>query len=213
MSPVRFYSIDYFAKPQYLPLKKIVAHYMQSFSKLSSSPTARDIEHVFNALFAHSMNTVLIGGAVEPYYRVPDVADSRYRIYYREDYVSSSLHELAHWLVAGPDRRQIDDWGYWYAPDGRDAEQQAAFEQVEVKPQALEWLLHIACGLRFRVSLDNLSEHAGSGTAFKNRVYEQALANAANGVNDRVRKLYDALSAHFGAPPFSAARFRRADLD
>ncbi len=34
----------------------------------------------------------------------------------------------------------LPDLGYWYAPDGRIEEQQALFEQVEIKPQAIEWL-------------------------------------------------------------------------
>lgn len=213
MSPVRFYSIDSRVKPQYLPLKKNIDHYMQSLLAISSLPAARDIERVFNTVFAGSMNTVLIGGAAEPYYRPADSEDTRHRIFYREDFVSSSLHEIAHWLVAGAERRLLPDWGYWYAPDGRDAEQQSIFEQVEVKPQALEWLLHIACGLRFQVSLDNLGEHAGSGKVFKDRVYEQVSTNIRTGVNARTHQLYDALSAAFGGPSFSSVQLSRRDLD
>ena len=40
----------------------------------------------------------------------------------------------------------------WYAPDGRTKEQQALFEQVEIKPQAIEWMFSKAFGRRFRVS-------------------------------------------------------------
>ncbi len=42
--------------------------------------------------------------------------------------------------------------GYWYAPDGHTQEQQALFEQVEIKPQAIEWLFAQAFGRKFRVS-------------------------------------------------------------
>ena len=213
MSPVRFYSIDYFAKPQYLPLKKNIEHYMQSLSTNSSMPAACDIERVFNAVFAGNMNTVLMGGAPEPCYRPADHEDPRHRIFYREDFVSSSLHEIAHWLVAGPERRLLQDWGYWYAPDGRNVAQQREFERLEVKPQALEWLLHIACGLRFRASLDNLGEDAGNGDAFKDQVYQQACNNLRQGVNARARQLYDALRAAYGGPALSAVCFSRADLD
>lgn len=177
------------------------------------TPVARDIERVFNSVFAGSMNTVLVGGAAEPFYRPADGEDPRHRIFYREDFVSSSLHEVAHWLVAGPERRLLPDWGYWYAPDGRDTEQQGMFEQVEVKPQALEWLLHIACGLRFRVSLDNLGEHAGSGEEFKDSVYEQTNTNIHNGVNSRTQQLYEALRAAFGGPLLSSVCLSRRDLD
>lgn len=213
MSPARFYSIDSRAKPQYLPLKKNIDHYMQPLLAISSLPTARDIERVFNAEFTDSMKTVLTGGASEPYYQPAGDKDPYHRVFYREDFVSSSLHEIAHWLVAGPERRLLPDWGYWYAPDGRDADQQSAFERVEVKPQALEWLLHIACGLQFRVSLDNLGEHAGSGEVFKDRVYEQMNTNIRNGVNSRTQQLYDALRAAFGGPLLSSVRLSRRDLD
>lgn len=54
---------------------------------------------------------------------------------------NSALHEISHWTIAGKERRLLADLGYWYAPDGRTREQQALFEQVEVKPQAIEWLL------------------------------------------------------------------------
>ncbi len=42
--------------------------------------------------------------------------------------------------------------GYWYAPMV-DSEQQALFEQVEIKPEAIEWMFAKAFGLKFRVSL------------------------------------------------------------
>ena len=111
---------------------------MQPFPADSRRPGAGEIERVFNAAVGTQYRTVLCGGAAEPFYQPATVEDPVHRIHYREDFVSSSLHELAHWLVAGPERRLLPDWGYWYAPDGRDAEQQHRFEQVEVKPQALE---------------------------------------------------------------------------
>ena len=45
-----------------------------------------------------------------------------------------------HWCLAGTRRRQRVDYGYWYAPEGRDEAQQAAFFAVEAAPQALESL-------------------------------------------------------------------------
>jgi elongation factor P hydroxylase len=99
------------------------------------------------------------------------------------------------------------------AGTGRNVAQQREFERLEVKPQALEWLLHIACGLRFRVSLDNLGEDAGNGNAFKDQVYQQACNNLRQGVNARARQLYDALRAAYGGPALSAVCFSRADLD
>lgn len=186
---------------------------MLSFSQNSSPPTAADIERVFNAVFTERWNTVLLGGAAEPFYRPADAEDARHRIFYRENFVSSSLHEVAHWMVAGEARRLLPDWGYWYAPDGRDAAQQQVFEQVEVKPQALEWLLHAACGLRFRVSLDNLSEGAGDGAIFKDRVYAQACQYLREGVHQRMQIFYDALVENFGGKPLATLSLSRKLLD
>ncbi|HQQ62041.1 MAG TPA: elongation factor P hydroxylase [Pseudomonadales bacterium] len=179
-----------------------------------ATPCGMDIERVFNAVFVDSHNTILIGGAAEPYYQPADVSAPQHRIYYREDFVSSSLHEIAHWLVAGPERRLLPDWGYWYAPDGRDAAQQQQFERLEVKPQALEWLLHISCGLPFRVSLDNLGEHAGDGATFKDKVYAQLQQYLQQGVNDRCATLCNAFAAAFGSDwQLNAWQVSRSELD
>lgn len=200
MSPVCDYSIYSRNKPQYLQRKNLFSPYMQSISANSSLPVAGDIERVFNATFGTSLGTVLLGGAPEPFYCPADANDARHRIFYREDFVSSSLHEIAHWLVAGPERRLLPDWGYWYAPDGRNAQQQRVFERVEVKPQALEWLLHLACRLPFRVSLDNLGADAGDGRDFKDNVYQQACLYQRDGVNARAQQLYAAFALAFGGP-------------
>ncbi len=53
-------------------------------------------------------------------------------------FYASALHEIAHWCIAGENRCQQVDYGYWYEPNGRSEERQFEFEKVEVKPQALE---------------------------------------------------------------------------
>jgi elongation factor P hydroxylase len=63
---------------------------MLSFSQ-TSSPTSAVVERVFNALFAERLNTVLIGGAAEPFYRPADDEDARHRIFYREDFAVQQL--------------------------------------------------------------------------------------------------------------------------
>lgn len=104
---------------------------------------SRRLEAAFAACFARDYNTRLLGGADEPVY-IPAGEDwaagatAYHRLYYREDYFASALHEVAHWCIAGRERRLRRDFGYWYAPDGRDAARQAAFQRVEVAPQALE---------------------------------------------------------------------------
>lgn len=116
----------------------------------------QDLIQIFNGCFAGTYNTRLIRGEDEPIY-LPASADCDYhQVVFAHDFFASGLHEIAHWLVAGEKRRQQEDYGYWYVPDGRNVQQQQAFEQVEVKPQAVEWILSVAAGHRFRVSLDNL---------------------------------------------------------
>ena len=87
------------------------------------------------------------------------------------------MHELSHFFIAGEQRRQLSDFGYWYAPDGRTAAQQQAFERVEIKPQALECLFSLACGRDFQVSQDNLfADFDTSTSTFAHDVYQQAKA-------------------------------------
>lgn len=141
---------------------------------LGSHACAR-LEALFFETFTQEFHTLLKGGAEEPFYQAAN-AGAPAIIHYRHDFVASALHEIAHWCLAGAARRQQDDYGYWYAADGRDLAQQQLFEQVEVKPQALELLFSRACGLPFRVSVDNLAlpEHDASNFAFK--VEQQAMA-------------------------------------
>ncbi|WP_238326229.1 elongation factor P hydroxylase [Marinomonas sp. S3726] len=114
------------------------------------------VQAIFNETFQEGFNTVLEGGFDEPLY-LPAASNSPAKVLFRDDYVSSALHEISHWVVAGESRRLLEDYGYWYETDGRDLAQQKKFEQVEVKPQSIELLLHFAAGLKFRVSVDNLA--------------------------------------------------------
>ena len=116
---------------------------------------AHQLTRLFNREFAVSDETELIGGAAEPYYQ-PGAPN---RVYFRADYVRSALHEVGHWCVAGERRRQLPDYGYWYSPDGRDAEQQQAFFVVEARPQAIERYFCEAAGIPFSPSVDNVGAH------------------------------------------------------
>jgi len=121
-----------------------------------------------------------------------------HRICYTRDYFRSALHEIAHWCVAGPTRRQQEDYGYWYAPDGRNAEQQAQVTRVEVYPQALEALFCAACGHPFRVSLDNLNGEAGEEGAFALKVREKAQDLLKSGLPDRSQRWCQVLMEYYG---------------
>ena len=70
----------------------------------------------------------------------------------------------------------MEDFGYWYNPDGRTTTDQSKFELAEVKPQALEWMFSVACGKLFHVSADNLTSDASvaNDKQFKLAVVDQA---------------------------------------
>ena len=60
--------------------------------------------------------------------------------------------------------------------DGRDAQTQSQFEDVEVKPQALDWLFCVAAGYPFNVSCDNLEgDFEPDRMVFQRRVHAQVM--------------------------------------
>lgn len=155
------------------------------------------LEQLFRDCFLGDYRTVLLGGAEEPLYQPAPAAGELHRIYYRKDYPASALHEVAHWCIAGAARRTHLDYGYWYAPDGRDAHQQRAFEQVEVKPQALEWHFARACNRDFRLSADNLEGESVCLNGFAAAVREQARRYCSDGLPPRAALFRDRLAARF----------------
>ena len=151
------------------------------------------IERLFAACFREQYATVLVGGGDEPVY-VP--GRELHRIVYRHDYVQSAFHEVAHWCIAGPARRRLPDYGYWYAPDGRSVEQQALFERVEVAPQAMEWIFSEAWGSRFELSADNLGGGCGPSPAFAAAVANKRSRYLERGLPRRAALFAAALAAH-----------------
>jgi elongation factor P hydroxylase len=130
-------------------------------------------------------NTRILGGFDEPFYRAP-VDDAPAEIRFTRNYERSALHELAHWCVAGSARRLQDDYGYWYAPDGRNGVQQQLFFQVEIKPQAIEKHFCTALGVPFAVSIDNLDNPHVQGLAdFRRKVDAQFDAYTLTGLPAR----------------------------
>ena len=107
---------------------------------------------IFNSGVGQRYGTVMHGGRDEPLF-LPR-CDSLDEIYFRNNFASSALHEIAHWCIAGAERRKVIDYGYWYK-ENRTEEEQLQFESLEIRPQALEWIFSEAAGIRFRVSLDN----------------------------------------------------------
>lgn len=153
-----------------------------------------DLIALFTHCFQAEFNTALISGEGEPEYLPADGQDCSNRVIFAHGHYASALHEVSHWCIAGPARRQQVDYGYWYCPDGRNAQEQTLFQQVEVKPQALEWHFARAAGSPFHLSLDNLDgDSAGGYTDFRAAVWQQAQVYLAEGLPARAQRFQQAL--------------------
>ncbi len=171
---------------------------MRKSSHASNHKSINLIEDAFSKCFLEEYKTILEGGAKEPLY-VPDEAGKGVnKLYYREDYLSSALHEVAHWCLAGDARRKSIDFGYWYVPEGRSATQQAKFQSVEARPQALEWLFSLACDCHFQLSLDN---HLDLGIRDKYKfacsVAQEARTFILEGLPNRAKSFFMELTRSF----------------
>jgi elongation factor P hydroxylase len=169
-----------------------------------------DLITLFNGLFRKTYGTLLVKGKHEPEYLPANGADNPAQVIFAHGYYASALHEISHWCIAGERRRALHDYGYWYCPDGRTNEQQRAFEQVEIKPQALEWLFSVAAGSRFHISVDNLS---GSGAAdssgFRQKVRRQAADYLAGNFPERAGIFFNALKHFYGTGAGFAEAWRQ----
>jgi len=160
---------------------------------------AHELVTLFNQHFKESYQTLLVRGEDEPVYLPQSEGEPYHRIVFAHGYFASALHEIAHWTVAGKRRRALTDFGYWYQPDGRSLERQRQFEQMEVKPQALEWIYSVCCGFPFRFSADNLDGETGDMAPFQQKVHGQVLTWLDQGLpNRRARMWAKALASHFG---------------
>ncbi|WP_194755915.1 elongation factor P hydroxylase [Aliidiomarina indica] len=171
-------------------------------SKSSQQQQRMQADHVirlFNKCFLESEHTVLVRGEGEPIYQPASNRSQYHQVVFAHGFVRSALHEIAHWTLAGRVRRQLLDYGYWYAPDGRTAEQQARFEQVEVSPQAIEWLLSLAAGVSFEVSVDNLAGgEVTDRVKFTRAIVARATERMRDGLPPRAERFMQALCAERG---------------
>ncbi|MBR9906436.1 MAG: elongation factor P hydroxylase [Gammaproteobacteria bacterium] len=163
-----------------------------------------DLITLFARCFYDEFNTRLVCGDDEPYYQPAISEQDHHRIVFAHGFFASALHEIAHWCIAGERRRQLFDYGYWYEPDGRTAQQQAEFERVEHNPQALEWLFSLCAGVPFQVSVDNLGGIEVNRQAFTKAVQKQLAAYIINGIPPRAETFARAL-AEFYHQPWPAA--------
>lgn len=166
-----------------------------------------DLIMLFNDLFREKHRTILVKGSDEPEYLPASEPDGLARVVFAHGFFASALHEIAHWCLAGAHRRTLHDYGYWYCPDGRTLEQQQAFESVEIKPQAIEWLFSLAAGSRFHISVDNL---AGNGAAndqtFRANVLKQAKHYLEHGLPERAQAFFETLKDFYK----TSARFMQS---
>ena len=156
-----------------------------------------DLVRLFDRVFSESENTRLIRGEGEPVYLPASSKCHYHQVVFAHGYFSSALHEISHWCVAGPERRKLEDFGYWYKPDGRTTEEQALFEQVEVVPQAFEWILSVAAGFAFRISADNLSGQARDNTEFITKVHKEVQRRLVIGLPKRLGEFVAVLQGYY----------------
>lgn len=178
----------------------------QNIKRNTQHNTEQNIEHkiedlikLFSDTFFLQYNTRLIKGNDEPIYLPASDECGYHQIVFAHGYFSSGLHEVAHWCIAGKERRLQEDFGYWYEPDGRNKQQQQLFERAEVKPQAIEWAFCVAAGIKFNVSADNLNGYETDTDAFKHKVKEQVAFYITNGFPPRAQQFIATLQAFYSS--------------
>lgn len=180
----------------------------------------QDLIQLFNDTFFEEFNTRLIKGGDEPLYlpakdlptnslptnNLLDTSSSTieprayHQIIFARGYYASAFHEISHWCQAGEARRLLEDFGYWYIPDGRNEYQQKKFEQVEVIPQAIEWAFNIAAQRKFHVSSDNLSGFEADTHSFQAKVFQQLQVFLSDGFPVRANQFITVLAQFYKTP-------------
>jgi elongation factor P hydroxylase len=175
----------------------------------------QDIIQLFNDTYFKKFNTRLIKGGDEPLYLPANSTEKNslfetkpsvnltctyHQIIFARGYYASALHEISHWCQAGEQRRLLEDFGYWYNPDGRNEVQQHKFEQVEIIPQAIEWAFNVAAQRKFHVSVDNLNGFQTNTDRFKNKVLNQVQIFLDNGFPDRASQFITVLAHFYNTP-------------
>lgn len=161
-----------------------------------TDPAAARIVRTFNDTFLASHHAAMRGGAAEPLY-LPAVGASPAQIVFTYDYPASALHEAAHWCLAGEQRRTQRDYGYWYVPSPRNAEERIAFFRAEADVQALEAVFAQTCGVRFVVSADDFDASAEELARFEHDVMARLNVRRTT-LPSRARTFRAALAAAFG---------------
>ena len=158
---------------------------------------AADICRIFHACLGNAFRTRLEGGADEPFYQPAEGGGDWHRMIFREDFAASALHEISHWCSVGSARRLQPDLGYWYRSN-RDVSAQRAFESLEARPQALEWIFSVAADVPFRVSCDNFDPQVLELNGFRHMVRDAAIEWLDCELPARAKTFTDALSRETG---------------
>jgi len=169
-------------------------------SHIEQTHSYQDLITLFNQHFAQAFNTRLVQGGDEPFYSPANERCDHHQLIFAHDYYASALHEISHWCIAGKERRLLEDFGYWYQPDGRSECEQKTFEQVELKPQALEWALSVAANKKFIVSADNLKGGQADTDVFKQAVYAQVIFYMDKGFPAQAQVFIKALTEFYQTP-------------
>lgn len=175
----------------------------------------QDLIQLFNDTFFEEFNTRLIKGGDEPFYLPADTLPANssldtlsskhelrayHQVIFARGYYASAFHEISHWCQAGETRRLLEDFGYWYIPDGRDERQQKKFEQVEVIPQAIEWAFNVAAQRKFHVSSDNLNGFQADSHSFQKKVFQQVQTFLTDGFPVRAHQFIVVLAQFYNTP-------------
>lgn len=163
----------------------------------------QDLITLFEETFFVDFKTKLVKGEDEPLYLPANDVYPYHQIIFAHGFFTSALHEISHWCIAGKKRRQQIDYGYWYAPDGRTEKQQQAFEELEKRPQALDWLFCLATQHSFNVSCDNLEgTFAPDRQAFLEKVYKEVMEMLEKKtIPPRALKFLRVLTNYYGTTP------------
>ena len=153
----------------------------------------QDLIQIFSDTFFKQYNTCLVKGGDEPLYLPANENCAFDQIIFARGYYASAFHEIAHWCQAGEERRLLEDFGYWYIPDGRNEKQQKRFEQVEIIPQAIEWAFNVAAKKKFYVSSDNLDGFQADTDGFKGKVFQQVKVFLKQSTPARAEQFMEAL--------------------
>lgn len=168
----------------------------------------QDLISLFSDTFFDQYNTRLVKGDDEPVYLPTNPNCSYHQIIFAHGYYESAFHEISHWCQAGEQRRLLEDFGYWYIPDGRDEKQQKKFEQVEIYPQAIEWAFNVAAQKKYNTSADNLNGFQGDLNGFRSKVYQQVLTFIEQGFPPRAQQFIEALAVFYNTDlPLVAEQF------